>query len=166
MLHEDSKKRREYEKLHARLMRKEHPERAREAVRKWRKNNPEKVLAWRLKNREKIRQQNHNYELGNAGKRLERSRRYHRENPLKDREWGLKRRYGLTLKEFNKKAEAQDFKCAICRKKKPLHVDHNYTTNKLRGLLCGNCNRGIGLLGDDPFLCHKANKYLLKYLEG
>lgn len=57
--------------------------------------------------------------------------------------------------------------CAICSKEDKsrtrLSVDHNHTTNKVRGLLCIRCNAGIGQLNDDPVLVEKALMYLRKY---
>lgn len=57
--------------------------------------------------------------------------------------------------------------CAICQKpdgegKDRLHLDHDHETGKARGLLCGPCNRGIGMLRDDPALVRKALDYLEK----
>lgn len=43
------------------------------------------------------------------------------------------------------------------------HIDHNHETGQVRGLLCTNCNTGIGNLRDDPILLQKAIDYLAKY---
>lgn len=43
---------------------------------------------------------------------------------------------------------------------KDLHVDHDHNWNEVRGLLCGSCNRGIGLLQENPQHLYKAAKYL------
>jgi hypothetical protein len=73
----------------------------------------------------------------------------------------------FTKVEYLKLLESQLGKCAICRgvelrkgKKIRLSVDHCHTTGKVRGLLCGNCNRAIGLLKDDSSLLLKAVLYL------
>ncbi len=54
--------------------------------------------------------------------------------------------------------------CAICREKPKLFrrlvVDHDHRTGRVRGLLCDNCNRAIGLLKDKSQILHKAIKYL------
>lgn len=59
----------------------------------------------------------------------------------------------------------QDGKCAICRidrskLSKAMVVDHCHETGKIRGLLCGKCNSGIGLLKDSSKLCQVAANYL------
>jgi hypothetical protein len=80
-----------------------------------------------------------------------------------------KNTYGLTLDKFNEMRAAQGFKCAICginesevkgRKGKILSVDHCHMTNKVRGLLCNNCNLGLGNFKDNINSLIKAVKYL------
>lgn len=73
----------------------------------------------------------------------------------------LRRQYGITQAEYDAMADAQDGKCAICGVEKPmLHVDHDHKTQLVRGLLCGPCNRGIGLFWDNPKLLSAAARYL------
>lgn len=59
----------------------------------------------------------------------------------------------------------QNQSCKICLKKfKPgisAHVDHNHETGAVRGLLCLNCNTGIGKLEDSAVTCIAAAVYLL-----
>lgn len=78
----------------------------------------------------------------------------------------LKTRYGITLDYFNFLLEGQKNVCAICketcRRKKRLSVDHNHTTKEVRGLLCDDCNNGIGRFKDSVFLLKRAIKYLNK----
>ena len=57
--------------------------------------------------------------------------------------------------------------CAICKnpengRYKHLSVDHCHTTLQIRGLLCNNCNRGIGLLQDNKEILKNAIEYLNK----
>lgn len=71
----------------------------------------------------------------------------------------LLKRYGLSETEFDQMAIEQDGLCSICRKKPTLlHVDH--VGDKVRGLLCGNCNRGIGLFYDSTDNLQAAIAYL------
>lgn len=82
-----------------------------------------------------------------------------------------RRTYGIGLREYEKMFEEQKGLCAICLtegfdmmdpEKGMIVVDHCHDTGKIRGLLCHNCNRGIGLLQDDPENLKRA----LEYLEG
>jgi hypothetical protein len=83
----------------------------------------------------------------------------------KDKDSKLKRAYGIGYAEYLKMLEAQNMSCAICGtddtgRRKAFHVDHCHDTGKVRGLLCGNCNSGIGNLRDDVGLLRRAIDYL------
>ncbi len=81
----------------------------------------------------------------------------------------LKKMFNITLETYNEMLEIQEGVCAICSKpemnnvNKVLTVDHNHETGKIRGLLCGLCNMGIGALRDDEQLLKNSIKYLRKY---
>lgn len=71
--------------------------------------------------------------------------------------------YGVTVADAARAYSAQGRQCAICRKEshwRDLVFDHNHTTGRFRGLLCGTCNTGIGLLGDSPETLRLAVSYL------
>ena len=72
-----------------------------------------------------------------------------------------KHRYGVTAGEFDRMLEEQEFGCAICSTPGQLVVDHDHGTGIVRGLLCRECNSGIGMLGDDPIKVAAALSYLL-----
>jgi hypothetical protein len=81
----------------------------------------------------------------------------------------LTRNYGITYADYKKMLVQQGHKCAICKgegfKMKACHnlllvVDHCHSTGKVRGLLCHNCNRGIGLLQDSVENLLSAKDYL------
>lgn len=74
-------------------------------------------------------------------------------------------KYNFNMKKYQILLKKQKYKCAICkihRKKidKRFSLDHNHKNNKIRGLLCNNCNRGIGLLGDSIKILKSAIQYL------
>lgn len=100
-------------------------------------------------------------------------RDYRTKNPDIMKRIDLKKRFGITLEEFNAMLESQNFVCKICglpesikdyRTKTIRHlaVDHCHKTKKVRGLLCSNCNRAIGLLQDSPKILQSALDYVSK----
>ena len=88
---------------------------------------------------------------------------------FEDRRDGIiRRQYGITLAEYDQMLRDQDNKCAICGNEdevegRRLAIDHCHDSGKVRGLLCGKCNRGIGLFYDNKELLEKAISYLDKY---
>src|SRR5258706_3727413 len=68
----------------------------------------------------------------------------------------IKRIYGISISEYNDMFIMQASGCAICGREnvggKRLSVDHCHETGRIRGLLCGKCNPGIGLFQDAPDL--------------
>jgi hypothetical protein len=72
--------------------------------------------------------------------------------------------YGLTVNKYELLLAKQNNKCAICNTEdwgKPSpNIDHCHTTGKVRGLLCNNCNRGLGLFKDNKEIINNAKQYL------
>lgn len=81
--------------------------------------------------------------------------------------WGQEifKRYGITKEEYQDMLKEQSGKCRICdslpKEGKRLDVDHCHSTQNVRGLLCNNCNRGLGHFKDSPVLLVEALRYLL-----
>lgn len=89
----------------------------------------------------------------------------HKEKIAKNRQAAnLWAKYRVTVGQYNAMLKKQEGVCAICleecRDRKVLCVDHDHKTGKVRGLLCNSCNRGIGLLKDDPDILRNAAWYL------
>ena len=82
----------------------------------------------------------------------------------KGRKCHLKRRYNITPQEYENKLTSQDYKCAICGKLDSLHIDHCHKTNKIRDLLCRQCNSGLGQFKDNTEFLLKAIDYLRKHM--
>jgi len=77
----------------------------------------------------------------------------------------LKRTYGLTADQVEQMQREQESKCAICKETfvgSP-HVDHDHVTGANRMLLCGDCNRGLGMFKDSPELLKTAASYLEQF---
>ena len=70
-----------------------------------------------------------------------------------------RKRYGLTPEQMT---EMKKTGCELCGSTLQLHIDHNHITNEIRGVLCTNCNRGLGHFKDSPELLKKAAEYLEK----
>jgi hypothetical protein len=121
---------------------------------------------WYLRNREYeiarvSKWQQENADRVNEVQRINRTRRGD-EYKRQEREGHLRRKYGLTQNMYEALVLAQLGKCAVCGANEAtnLHVDHDHRTNKVRGLLCGKCNKAIGLLNDDPDLMLAAKRFL------
>jgi hypothetical protein len=56
--------------------------------------------------------------------------------------------------------DLQDGRCAICKEKTDLKLDHGHESRILRGLLCHGCNVGLGHFRDNPALLEAAIAYL------
>ena len=98
------------------------------------------------------------------GAAVARSIRWAKENPDKVRRNKQRRRfaaYGISEQEFAAMVDAQGGVCAICKKSGvEFVVDHCHESGKVRGALCQKCNKGIGLLDDDPATLRSASEYL------
>ncbi len=101
-----------------------------------------------------------------------RIRKWSAENPERYQEQvrrsHLRLKYGMTLEEYDEMLSSQGGVCAICQGQaqdsrgfKP-HVDHCHRTGRVRGILCGRCNKALGQFKDDPKLIRSALAYLLR----
>lgn len=149
-----------------------------EALREWRKNNPEKVAEHQRtqyqKNREKKLAYQREYAQKNRNKIREINRRA-RENMSAEKRaemleqkriTTMMRRYGLTPEDYNRMLAEQNGTCALCprtpeeERYKRLNIDHCHDSGKVRGLLCTPCNHAIGVLGDTAEHVKRAVAYL------
>lgn len=114
---------------------------------------------WRDKNRDKKNKDHREYYHNNkekVTKVIETSR--------------LKRQYGMTFEKYDEMLSAQNNVCAICgnneTENKKFAIDHDHVTNKIRGLLCHKCNRGLGSFKDDIQILQNAVNYLKEHYNG
>lgn len=98
----------------------------------------------------------------NGSKHHEIQKRYKAKFDNYNREKHLRSNYGISQQRYLEMAEQQNGLCLICHENplKPLNVDHNHSTGKVRGLLCGDCNRGIGLFKESVLRLESAAHYL------
>lgn len=87
-------------------------------------------------------------------------REWHEENPSDS----LLRNYGITIEEKQQMIADQNNCCAICKNPftdtKNTHVDHCHATSVIRGILCNNCNHGLGKFKDSTKILEQAKQYL------
>jgi hypothetical protein len=80
------------------------------------------------------------------------------------RDYAWQYKYGISPDQYYEMYKAQEGKCKICGKELPegqyLCVDHNAENGEIRGLLCNQCNKGLGFFHDDTEVMEKAIKYL------
>lgn len=135
------RKRKEY----ARLWRKANRKPRKTRVRKFtdaeiKEHRRDASLAYRIEHREELRKK---------------STKYYRKNRLQDsyklaaRKYHLRKKYGITIEQYNAIFASQGSKCAICghnapKNKRGWHLDHCHDTGRVRGILCHVCNTKLG----------------------
>lgn len=88
-----------------------------------------------------------------------------KKTPEQKRQHHLKSYYGINLEDYDKLYQEQEGKCLICKEwYEQLEIDHCHKGNTLRGLLCGNCNKGLAFFKDNPIRLQNAIEYLFKVL--
>ena len=116
------------------------PRPGRERTRRWREANVEQAKA------------NQQAFVASGGKRMA------------DRKSYLKRKYGMTIEQYEAMLEAQGGGCFMCgrppRDDISLHVDHDHSTGQIRGILCFCCNNALADFQEDRGLLRKAAVYL------
>ncbi|MGH2808786.1 MAG: endonuclease VII domain-containing protein, partial [Actinomycetota bacterium] len=121
---------------------------------------------WYRKNREYAIKQAQQWKKDNPERHAGNVKRQREKDPARlariNREGHLLRKYGLSLADFEFLVITQGGACRICGKVEgdKLHVDHDHQTGLIRGLLCGNCNKAIGLLEEDADRFAAATSYL------
>lgn len=134
--------------------------------RRWRKANPDKQKEYRRRYDEK--------HPGRSRKqRVAATKAWRKRNPKKFREahrkyqlnWRLQKKFGITIQQRDAMLAAQGGKCKGCGSDTPnwkgdWHVDHCHKTNKVRGILCHNCNTALGRVKDSPDVLRNLARYL------
>ncbi len=129
----------------------------------------ENRLKWYRENKEKVNKYNREWYQENRERRLSQYRAKY--DPKKRREEAAKYRYGISVSKLKEMTKRQKNLCAICNRKESLKdhrtgktrnlsIDHCHRSGEVRGLLCGGCNRILGLAKDSIPTLKKAIKYL------
>lgn len=92
------------------------------------------------------------------------SKRWREANAARHSDNNARWNYGVAHGTYAEMLAAQSGRCAICDKPEPenqrLAIDHCHNSQKVRGLLCANCNRGLGLFEDSVLLLSSAIRYI------
>ncbi len=128
---------------------------------------------WYYKNHEKCKQWALSYYHKNAERiklRTKEYRKSHRQIVRDiDRRKHIKKKFGISVEEYDALFLNQNGKCAICDQPETtrqngserfLAVDHDHDTGQIRGLLCFGCNCAIGNFKDSPRILRKALDYV------
>ena len=86
---------------------------------------------------------------------------------LYNKKYNIEKNYKISYNSYLTLIKSQNGNCQICKNilkiDKNTHLDHCHYTGKIRGVLCGKCNTGIGQFNDSTELLKSALKYLKKY---
>lgn len=76
----------------------------------------------------------------------------------------VKRRFGITLEEYNDWFKRSAYACEVCgikpKERRHLHLDHCHATGTIRGVLCHSCNHALGFVKDQPTTLVRLHAYL------
>lgn len=103
------------------------------------------------------------YKLDNRDRLNERNRTLYKRNRVKIQ---LQRKGIEPTQELIDLIEGHDGFCDICATEEPCNrwgtfqIDHCHRTGRFRGMLCSECNKGLGMFQDNPSTMRQAARYL------
>lgn len=149
----------------------------RERAKRWREANPEKAKEvkkrhWLRHHAKNIQKSREKYQKHKTKRQQQARAKYHTRR-MEQSHTRLKRLFGISQQQYDEMALKQNNLCAICNQPetmldnkqlgvRKLAVDHCHITKKIRGLLCFNCNIGLGKFKDSIEMLQKAINYLIK----
>jgi hypothetical protein len=153
-------KNRERFRLRAIKYREDNPEKLKERKKLWYKENRDRLAENKKEAYQKKMQEDPDYN----------KRRYRESATAKYRAYKASiTRYGITVEVYEAMAKSQDYRCLICgahienmkgRNGNRLNIDHDHQTGEIRGLLCPQCNAGLGCFKDSKELLIRALEYM------
>ncbi len=129
----------------------------------YRARNKEKArlygLRYRIENAEKLKQKRLEWYASNRALVLERRRKDYAAKAMSS----IAKEFGVTPERYDKMFAEQRGVCKICQQPSRgirLYIDHDHSKKRVRGLLCRECNLGLGFFNDDEKRLFWAIKYL------
>lgn len=126
--------------------------------------NKDEKKAYRVAHKEKANATSKAWHYANQEKANATSKAWYVANSEKVSARSREEKYGLSPEAFQLMVLMQKNACGICEEvfSKTPHVDHCHKTGEVRGLLCGRCNKGMGLFRDSPDVLERAKQYLTR----
>ena len=137
-----------------------------ERLEKWKKGNPDKWRESRRNYARKVRKERPEVVKERRLSWRQRNKEHIRAYQRKSNRRVVLRKYGMTVEEYNLLFESQGGLCGICKKPESenhgvkLSVDHDHHTDKVRALLCLDCNSLLGFAKDSILILESAIRYL------
>lgn len=157
--------------------REKNKEKIREQNRRWYEANREKQnkykKEWKRTNPEKTKESSKRHNIHNREKIRKTQRLWRENNQEKIKDYAFKYRfmkYGITAEKYQTMLEIQNNQCAICKQEfqKSTCIDHDHSCcpgagscgKCVRGIICNDCNVGLGRFKDNPRILQEAIDYL------
>ena len=149
-------------------------EKVKELNRQWALDNPDKVREssrkWKRLHRDQYNKYRRKWRRLNPDKVKAETMKRRRPTPEENRKNNLKSTYGITIEQYNVIFKKQKGRCAICKRPptgggidQRLCVDHDHLKDRIRELLCGKCNRALGLFSENIKFMESAIRYLRRH---
>ena len=127
--------------------------------------NTKAVKQWRIEHPDRVKQANLQWQRDNRERHNANGRAFRKRHPGMSTEYNHRYRYGITLAERREIERQMGNQCPICKKIGELVTDHDHNTNRIRGLICRECNLLLGNAYDNPEVLRNAAEYLEAYAE-
>jgi hypothetical protein len=132
-------------------------------------NSLEYGRQWRNKNRQTIKAYHNKWKKEHPEQYAARISSWKKKNKSKLKFYQITNKYRITKEQYEAMLTHQNFRCGACEidlksiSATEVHVDHCHKSKLVRAILCGSCNRALGLMNDDAKRLQKLAKYAAKF---
>lgn len=169
-----TKGQKEHKKEYNKKWYQDHKEHSKECAKRWHQAHKELKREcgkkWRQKHKEELKESKKKWYQDHKEEQKENKKKYYQDHKEERKEYDKRRHYkkmyNLTLEEIDQILIKQNHKCALCGMsllETKRCTDHSHKTNKVRGILCDRCNKGLGFFQyfyDNPEFFKKTIKYI------
>lgn len=137
----------------------------------YREANRDKVRAavakWRVENYDRHREMTEAWKKANPERVRQHARTSAKRNSERRRNYRMLKVYGISIEQYEEMERRQCGLCAICerppREGRRLAIDHCHSSGRVRDLLCEDCNRALGMFGEDSARMESAIAYVERW---